>query len=416
MKKTLFVSVLTIVLCFSLISGATFALFTSESNVNISVTSGKVEVAATVQNLSLYSMDKPFGDNFENGGTAVYENGVLTLDKMTPGDKVEFEIKVINSSNVDIQYKINWTVQGKLAEVLVIKSNDKELEDLSWTKWEKDSLEKEIVIDVIVKLPVEVDNDYQNETCDIIFAVEAVQGNAADTEVAYSIEELINAASDPSVKEIILGSDINIETPQSAGHSIILRHDKIIDLNGYSINNPVNINGSGVSSLFAIASGNIVIKNSGTLNNSDENSDDTNSVIYVLGGTTTIEGGEYLAGGNSSVYNNAVWAGSNGHVIINDGYFYSNYVGNDVVELLYVSSNGIITINGGFFECENDCSRTLNAQDSGNGKFYINGGTFVNYNPADPEQDDSHIFIGENCEVIAEVQANGDIWYTVVQK
>ena len=47
-KKVLLTSILSIVMCLSLIAGATFALFTSESKVNIAVTSGNVEVVAYV--------------------------------------------------------------------------------------------------------------------------------------------------------------------------------------------------------------------------------------------------------------------------------------------------------------------------------------------------------------------------------
>lgn len=64
MKKNIILSsVLTILLCVSLIAGSTFALFTSESSVNIAVTAGNVEVVATIdENLELYSpklIDKP---------------------------------------------------------------------------------------------------------------------------------------------------------------------------------------------------------------------------------------------------------------------------------------------------------------------------------------------------------------------
>ena len=102
-KRILLVSFLTIALCFSLIFGATYALFTSESKVNIAVTSGKVQMEASIENLKIYSLDVEQTEKFENGGTAVYENGVLTLDKMTPGDKVTFDIKIVNSSNINIK-------------------------------------------------------------------------------------------------------------------------------------------------------------------------------------------------------------------------------------------------------------------------------------------------------------------------
>ena len=181
-KRMLLSSIMMIVLCISLISGATSALFTSESKTNIAISSGKVEIEAFVENLALYSMDKPFDQNFENGGTASYENGVLTIEKMSPRDKVEFEIKVTNSSNVDIQYRLNWKVEGELEEVLVAKANDKELENIAWTKWSKDAAEKEIVIKVSVELPVVISNEYQDKSCNIIFSVEAVQGNVTITD------------------------------------------------------------------------------------------------------------------------------------------------------------------------------------------------------------------------------------------
>ena len=53
--KLLFSSVIAIIFCLSLMIGATFALFTSESKVNVAVSSGKVSVVANAENLELYS-------------------------------------------------------------------------------------------------------------------------------------------------------------------------------------------------------------------------------------------------------------------------------------------------------------------------------------------------------------------------
>ena len=47
-SKTFVGALLSIALCVSLIAGATFAIFTSESKVNIAVTSGTVKVTAEV--------------------------------------------------------------------------------------------------------------------------------------------------------------------------------------------------------------------------------------------------------------------------------------------------------------------------------------------------------------------------------
>ena len=56
-KKILLSSILTIVLCISLITGSTFALFTSESKVNVAVSSGKVEMVANIENLQTWSLE-----------------------------------------------------------------------------------------------------------------------------------------------------------------------------------------------------------------------------------------------------------------------------------------------------------------------------------------------------------------------
>ena len=61
-KNIIISSFATIALCLSLLMGSTFALFTSESKVNIAVTSGKVSVVAnidetSVQTKQLYDTD-----------------------------------------------------------------------------------------------------------------------------------------------------------------------------------------------------------------------------------------------------------------------------------------------------------------------------------------------------------------------
>ena len=47
-KKVLLSSIATIMLCFCLIAGSTFALFTSQTEVNIAVTAGQVEMTAGI--------------------------------------------------------------------------------------------------------------------------------------------------------------------------------------------------------------------------------------------------------------------------------------------------------------------------------------------------------------------------------
>lgn len=185
MKRNIILSALLIImLCVSLISGATYALFTSSSEVNIAVTSGKVEVVATVEDLKTYSMNQLSTENglFTTGGTAVLENGTLILNKIVPGDKVTFNIRVKNNSNVTIWFKtiINKLEDNGLFDGLNITLDGTQyngnLIEENYVHLQPNSADK--LIQVVVELPEEAGNEYQEKTCKIVYKVEAIQGNA----------------------------------------------------------------------------------------------------------------------------------------------------------------------------------------------------------------------------------------------
>ena len=143
-KKVLLTSIATIALCLCLIAGSTFALFTSTSNVNIAVTAGKVNMVAGIAITSVESVtgsttgtvtdengatydwthsdtDAPF--NFINGGSAEVTDSVLTIDKITPGDRINLAVSGKNNSNVAIKYRyIVECISGyKLMDGLVVE-------------------------------------------------------------------------------------------------------------------------------------------------------------------------------------------------------------------------------------------------------------------------------------------------------
>lgn len=102
-KRSIVVSaILVIALCISLVAGATFALFTSESKVNIAVTSGKVDVTATASDLVL-NTTQAAGNLTET--TAKLENGNIVLANLVPGDFVTFNITIHNASTIKVWYR-----------------------------------------------------------------------------------------------------------------------------------------------------------------------------------------------------------------------------------------------------------------------------------------------------------------------
>lgn len=186
-KKTILSSVIAIVLCLSLMTGSTFALFTSESKVNVAITSATVDVKAEVKGVETFSFDvaQPTG-YFENGGTANVDNeGVLKLDKMTPGDKAKITIAVTNNSNVLIQYRVIMSISGELAPALKGKATIGQAEyDVNGgkTAWVKTSAANEAIGDIALEVyfpDADDNNNYQNKSANVVVTVEAVQGNAA---------------------------------------------------------------------------------------------------------------------------------------------------------------------------------------------------------------------------------------------
>lgn len=360
MKRNVIVSAfLAIALCMSVIAGATFALFTSNAKVNLSITSAKVKVSADVENLKLYSTTEVnpatnkgkkqdlTGNTFLLGGTANFTDGVLTLDRLAPGDGVTFDIKLTNKSNIDVKYRvvIGESTGGDLADALDITVNGDKYEGAINTEWNEVAANADIPsVPVKVELPVAADNDYAEKTVSLDITVEVVQASIKNTDSAKKFTR-----------------------------------DTEYKLTG------IKANGG-------------------------------NGVLRVTYGTLTINGvGTLKAVESSDHYAMAIWAnGANSKVIINGGKYVQEITGTDTqYDLIYASDKATIEIYGGTFQCATP-QWTLNCLDNSGSKIYVMGGKFYKFNPAEPHvqpEGTEEIIVPEGYEV----KKSGD-WYSVVRK
>ena len=290
-KKVLLSSILVIALCFSVIAGSTYALFTDSAKTNIAITSGDVEVKATLDITGVWSAkytDGSFKDSylvdehgtnydhekqtlvvddkhyFANGGFATVEdNGAtITISDITPGDRVDAKIFVRNDGDVDMIYRYKIVAKDAgLADVMVV-TVDKDFEGAEfYTSAWSDVIpadpnavyEHEISLELPVYVPSEDENGnvYENASVKYEITVEAVQGNAKMPEynvpstgrAADSVEELAEAIADlnangtPISALINLGSDVagDVTIPQSANV------DVTIDGNGYDFDGIITV-------------------------------------------------------------------------------------------------------------------------------------------------------------------------------
>ena len=279
-KKALLSSIATIAICVCLIAGSTFALFTDTTDFNIAVTSGDVEIFATATVNSIHSAvattDSNLSDEFLmdesewyythveqqgtfiNGGTAEVVDGKVVINRITPGDRVDIDISVANTSDVAISYRYKIVSNNtNLASGMVVTTFNKDdtttaTESLAiWTSDWYSAAAPAGVAEAIptrtisIELPVYAGNEYQTEyndptdtTDDVIQSVEynviveAVQSNARTTNdevfVVYAKNQLagldteINDVffSTPTecvyINELYLQGDKNIKVDQNA--------------------------------------------------------------------------------------------------------------------------------------------------------------------------------------------------------
>ena len=193
-RSVILSAILCMCMCLSLLAGATFALFTSEAKVNIAITSGKVDVQATISEMKLSHMEwNSTNGTYEEVEGSLFagsnanldeENQVLTISQMVPMDKISLNINIKNNSNINAMYRlvVSSLENDGLFSGLVIKINGNEYLGAKliteYEQLEVNSTDKNIL--VTIELPQDAGNEYQDKSCKISYAVEAIQANASN--------------------------------------------------------------------------------------------------------------------------------------------------------------------------------------------------------------------------------------------
>lgn len=268
-KKVILASALAIAMSASIITGTTLALFTSESGVNVAVTSAKVSVTAKVNENSIQT--KQLGQDYVDGKYGVFAGGVelsakgLTVDNIVPGDGVKFVIDIQNESTIAVKYRTSLRVEGdeELVNALKLTYNgtlyqNAEVEGAKvifdglvvYSKWAPMGDSEQVTIEL--ELPEGTGNAAQDKSFNLSYHVEAVQGNAntsdpeailkhvetnGDAQVVTttsgSLQDMLNAAK-PS-DTIILNRDIETSTTIKLYNDETLKGGLTIEGNNYTI-------------------------------------------------------------------------------------------------------------------------------------------------------------------------------------
>lgn len=384
-----------------MMAGASFALFTSESTVNVAVTSGKVSVVASAGDLTYTStLGEKLGES-----NATKTDNTITIERMVPGDRIEFDITIHNESDVTVNYRTAFTkVQGRvlwnaLQITVVERTAEGAPATATLTGESADAVATpagtmephcaDIVLHVTVAMPEDAGNEYQGKTCQFSYAVQAVQGNAP-----MRWQMVTNTYTGTKYD----GSDVNVT------------------LNAYDVAHTFMAadqdNGARAIAVFNGASLTLDDVNLTTTVETDTGKRNLGFFLYN-GASLTINSGEYVMNGKwgAMIWGQGASNGNRNTVTINGGSFKVDavYETGDAKNSSIVSAYSAtdVYITGGFFDVSAG-NPNVTLQWTTGSSMTVTGGTFVNYNPA------NHDAVPSGYEVQATPQADGKTWYTVV--
>ena len=412
-SKVLVSSILTIALCLSLIAGSTFALFTSSSENNIAVQAAKVKMAATIDNLALTSVrpatvaeiraaeegdksvniiEDEFGGQyvyidcangtFPNGGTATFENAKLSLNRITPRDKVSFDIVGSNTSDVAIQYRyvIECFDGQKLMSGLLVSIDGVTYEYLgAYTSgWKTLNPGTDMdTVPVVIDFPVNKGNEFQEESTSIRVVVEAIQGNADVTGSNEPTAEFLdNLNLDLSGKSMpIPAGVVNTGNLTLANGAIAIDQVGLENTGNATLTNMVIDGGTPGRvaygySVIGRGENSVTVLNDVTVNSAN------GAISAADGAQVTFNGGSVEVNSASTSGRYLFYAEGAGTVItINDGNFDFNKTQNQKRAYVYAGAGSTVYINGGTFG-EPSNRGDYKAGIKGDGTVIITGGTF----------------------------------------
>ena len=418
-KSALLLSFTSLLLCFAMLAGSTFAWFTDTATTGVNkIVSGKLKVdlvaadgetSLTDEGGKLYWTQKVVGEGdgalkaVEDEGLPLWEPGVNFL---TQG------FKIANKGNLALKWKVEvnkgtTTENDKNADLLKVIDFSVVTEDKEGTKKETElaAFEGQLKDGNSVSaetyyikghMQEEAGNNYQSLTLDgITVTVYATQlnhendsfNNQYDKDAQYPITSFADLKA-----AVEWNGKYNVTEDLDPDASLIIKN-AVVTLNatGKTIANTQDIYNAGTYDWSMIS-----VRNLGYL---------------------TITGGTFAAKANDCY---VIDVRNGGYLTIEDGKFIGN------VDAIYVEK-GTAIIEGGFFDIqqkhagstpEAQYKTLLNCNDAnynaGRAKIIVKGGTFVNFDPSNNPEGEGTSFVADGYKVVSETQTNGDVWYTVV--
>lgn len=408
-KKALIASLLSLVLCVSMLVGSTFAWFTDTASTGVNrITSGNLHVEIQDESGNKLTKLEWKASDGRAQDQILWEPGCTYT--LTP-------FKIVNTGNLALKYKLVVTGLDGDSELLNVIRLTYKIGTEDFALNEEGHLAANGgatgLITVSATMASDAGNEYMGKTLDNVkFTVYATQdtvendsfGNRYDQFATYAPSgEMYTVTNYEEAKRAFAaGGIITVNYLEVAGNKTEVA-DRLV------IKNPSVLNLDGSAHI------------PGELEASD------NWAVFYINADTTINassGGGILCANKRNpaegVYNGGPYvahvSGEGIVVTVNGG----TYHGGGTV---FNVEKGTLIVNGGFFQVTpdvdtNDYRYTLNCIDAnyenGTAKIIVKGGTFVNFDPSNNAAEGAGTnFVADGYKVISEVHGE-DTWYTVV--
>ena len=394
-KRALLTSVMALVMCVVMLVGTTFAWFTDTASTGVNkITAGNLHVeiqnkeGTKIENLEWVAKDGRAQD------AILWEPGATYT--LTP-------FKIANTGKLALKYKMVVTGLDGDADLLRVIKFTYKLDDTVLDLNEEGHLAAGVatgMITVSATMDKNAGNEYMNKTLEgVEIKVYATQDNVENDSFGPNYDE--NATYYPVIDlaglkdavknggNVAVDADVQVSGTDTAAQRTIIAKPTTLNLNA-KIVSPDNMRNNDINFCALIVDADTTI-NAGENGGIDTGTNGGYGINVRNGATLTINGGSYYGGGTA-------------------------------VQV----QEGTLTITGGHFAVEafgepygyNFLLNCLDANyKNGSAKIIVKGGTFVNFNPANCKAEGAGTnFVADGYGVVATPQANGDVWYTVVEK
>ena len=421
-KSALLLSFTSLLLCFAMLAGSTFAWFTDTATTGVNkIVAGnlKVDIIGATDENQVEKLEFTKAGPTEAEAQIFWEPGCRYL---TQG------FRIANKGNLALKWKAQVNKGTTAAneggydlldviDFYLVTSEDVNdmgtvLADFSGALKKTETSDVYYIKGVMKK---EADNNYQNLTLDgisiTVYATQdTVENDSFDDQYdkyatyAPSNRRYVVKTHDEAKRAFAAGGSISFdhyfegdETKTKASDRLVIQYPSVIELNE-AIHVPGSLEASdNWAEFFINADTTINASSRGGVFCSDKVGETNPDYI----------GGPYVAHVN----------GENIVVTVNGGFYHGGGTTFNV-------QKGTLIVNDGFFQVTpdidtNDYRYTLNCIDAnyknGTANIIVKGGTFVNFDPSNNlAEGENTNFVAPGYKVISERQSNGDIWYTVV--